>query len=243
MKTLKKMKILVVVFWVFVFFIMFCRADLEQNQEKYAQLREQMVKNQLERRGIDDRRVLQAMREVPRHLFIDERYRHLAYADHPLPIEAEQTISQPYIVGLMTQIADIEKGEKVLEIGTGSGYQAAVLAHLTEHVYSVEIIKELAEKAENTLQKLGCTQVKIKWGDGNYGWEEHAPYDAIIVTCASPEIPSALFDQLKEGGRMVIPLGKSFSFQILTLIEKRQGKPVEKEITGVRFVPMTDKKK
>jgi len=242
MNDIKSIKILMIIFLIFIF-CDFCRADLKNQQETYDEQRREMVTKQLERRGISDERVLQAMREVPRHLFIDERYQHLAYADHPLPIDAEQTISQPYIVGLMTEAADIEKGDRVLEIGTGSGYQAAVLAHLTEEVYTVEIIKELAEKAEKTLQKLGYTQVKVKWGDGNFGWEEHAPYDAVIVTCASKQVPSVLFDQLKEGGKMVIPLESYPSFQMLALIEKKQGKPVKKEILPVRFVPMTEKKR
>ena len=239
----KNAHILLVAFLVSTLFFLFCRADPKKAQESYAEQRKEMVRIQLERRGISDEKVLQAMREVPRHLFIDEKYRHLAYADHPLPIDAEQTISQPYIVGLMTEVIEIEKGEKVLEIGTGSGYQAAVLAHLTDEVYSVEIIKELAEKADLTLKKLGYTQVRIKWGDGNLGWAENAPYDAVIVTCASKEVPPELFEQLREGGKMVIPLGNPSSFQILTLIEKSQGKKVEKEILGVRFVPMTEKKK
>jgi len=224
-------------------FIVFCRADLKKIQDTYAEQRKRMVKYQVQQRGISDERVLQAMREVPRHLFLNERYRHLAYSDHPLPIEAEQTISQPYIVALMTETAEIEKGDKVLEIGTGSGYQAAVLAHLTDQVYTIEIIKELAEKAEYRLQELGYDQVQVKWGDGNKGWEEHAPYDAVIVTCASEKVPPTLFKQLKEGGRMVIPLGNPSSFQILTLVQKKQGEMVKKEILGVRFVPMTDKKK
>lgn len=239
----KNAQILLIALLVSTFFILFCRGDPKKTQEIYAEQRKEMVRVQLERRGISDERVLQAMREVPRHLFIEEKYHHLAYADHPLPIDAEQTISQPYIVGLMTEVIEIEKGEKVLEIGTGSGYQAAVLAHLTDEVYSVEIIKELAEKADRTLKKLGYTQVRIKWGDGNLGWAENAPYDAVIVTCASKEVPPALFEQLREGGKMVIPIGDPSSFQILTLIEKRQGKKVEKEILGVRFVPMTEKKK
>ncbi|MBD3413897.1 MAG: protein-L-isoaspartate(D-aspartate) O-methyltransferase [Candidatus Aminicenantes bacterium] len=222
---------------------LFCRADLKKTQNTYAEQRNQMVEEQIKNRGVSDSRVLDAMREVPRHLFIDEPYRHLAYADHPLPIQAQQTISQPYIVGLMTEAVQVQKGDKVLEVGTGSGYQAAVLAHLTVHVYSIEIIKELAEKARQTLKKIGYDQVKIKWGDGNLGWEEHAPYDAIIVTAASRKMPPALFEQLKEGGLMVIPIGNPSSFQILTLIEKKQGKPVRKEMIGVRFVPMTERKR
>jgi len=243
MKENMSLKFWMIFLWIPLLFIVFCRADFSDSQDTYAEQRKEMVKYQLERRGISDKKVLQAMREVRRHLFIDERYRRLAYSDHPLPIEAEQTISQPYIVALMTETAEIEKGDKVLEIGTGSGYQAAVLAHLTDQVYTVEIIKELAEKAETTLKKLGYTQVKVKWGDGNLGWKKHAPYDAVIVTCASKKVPPALFDQLKEGGRLVIPLGSSSSSQVLTLVEKKQGKQVTKEILGVRFVPMTDKKK
>jgi len=239
----KNAHILLIALMVSTLFIIFCRADPKKTPESYAEQRKEMVKNQLERRGISDERVLQAMREVPRHLFIDKQYRHLAYADHPLPIDAEQTISQPYIVAFMTEIVEIENGDKVLEIGTGSGYQAAVLAHLTDEVYSVEIIKELAEKADRTLRELGYAQVKIKWGDGNSGWEENAPYDAVVVTCASKEMPPALFEQLKEGGKMIVPIGDPSSFQILTLIEKKQGKPVKKGVLGVRFVPMTDKKK
>jgi protein-L-isoaspartate(D-aspartate) O-methyltransferase len=239
----QKIKVALITLLIGNLFILFCSADLKNAREDTAEQRKEMVRVQLERRGISDERVLQAMREVPRHLFIDEKYRHLAYTDHPLPIDAEQTISQPYIVGLMTEIVEIEDGDKVLEIGTGSGYQAAVLAHLTDEVYSVEIIKELAEKADRTLKQLGYTQVRIKWGDGNLGWAENAPYDAVLVTCASKEVPPALFKQLREGGKMVIPIGNPSSFQILTLIEKRQGKRVEKEILGVRFVPMTGKKK
>jgi protein-L-isoaspartate(D-aspartate) O-methyltransferase len=242
MNDIKSVKILMIIFLIFIF-CDFCRADLKNQQETYGEQRREMVKTQLERRGIRDERVLQALREVPRHLFIDERYQHQAYEDYPLPIDGEQTISQPYIVGLMTEAADIMEGDRVLEIGTGSGYQAAVLAHLTDEVYTVEIIRELAEKAEKTLQKLGYAQVKIKLGDGNFGWEEHAPYDAIIVTCASKQVPSVLFDQLKEGGKMVIPLESYSSFQMLTLIEKKQGMPVKKEILPVRFVPMTDKRR
>ncbi|MFW6140412.1 MAG: protein-L-isoaspartate(D-aspartate) O-methyltransferase [Acidobacteriota bacterium] len=243
MRDKKSLKIWVAVGLVPFLFIVFCRADFSNSQDTYAEQRKKMVKYQIQQRGISSKRVLQAMREVPRHLFLNERYQRLAYSDHPLPIEAEQTISQPYIVALMTETAYIEKGDKVLEIGTGSGYQAAVLAHLTDQVFTIEIIEEMAEKAEEKLQELGYTQVRVKWGDGNEGWEEHAPYDAIIVTCASEKVPPALFEQLKEGGRMMIPLGKPSSFQVLTLVEKKKGKMVKKEILGVRFVPMTDKKK
>lgn len=205
----------------------------------YSRLREKMVREQLMSRDITDERVLEAMSKVPRHLFVSLSYRRQAYGDYPLPIDEGQTISQPYIVALMTQHLKVEEDDKVLEIGTGSGYQAAVLAHLTNQVYSVEIREKLAEKASATLAKLGYDQVKVKWGDGYYGWEEHAPYDAIIVTCAANHIPPPLLKQLKQGGRLIIPLGSTLYFQTLTLITKTDGKPQVEHISGVRFVPMT----
>ncbi len=205
----------------------------------YSRLREKMVREQLMRRDIIDERVLEAMGKVPRHLFVSPPYRRQAYEDYPLPIDEGQTISQPYIVALMTQHLKVEEDDKVLEIGTGSGYQAAVLAHLTNQVYSIEIREKLAEKASSTLAKLGYDQVKVKWDDGYYGWEEHAPYDAIIVTCAANHIPPPLIKQLKQGGRLVIPLGSTLYFQTLTLITKTDGKPEVEHISGVRFVPMT----
>ncbi len=208
-------------------------------KEEYKRLREEMVQRQLVKRGITDLFVLEAMRTVPRHLFVLMAYRHLAYADHPLPIEARQTISQPYIVALMTQSLDIKKGEKVLEIGTGSGYQAAVLAHLTNKVYTIEIIEKLAKKARETLKKLGYNQIHVKWGDGQAGWKEEAPFDAIIITCASPQVPPRLFEQLREGGRIILPLGNPLTSQTLTIITKVNGKPETKRILAVRFVPMT----
>lgn len=205
----------------------------------YSRLREKMVREQLMSRDITDERVLEAMSKVPRHLFVSPSYHRQAYGDYPLPIDEGQTISQPYIVALMTQHLKVEEDDKVLEIGTGSGYQAAVLAHLTNQVYSVEIREKLAEKASATLAKLGYDQVKVKWGDGYYGWEEHAPYDAIIVTCAANHIPPPLLKQLKQGGRLIIPLGSTLYFQTLTLITKTDGKPQVEHISGVRFVPMT----
>jgi len=208
-------------------------------KDEYKRLREEMVQKQLVKRGITDPSVLGAMRSVPRHLFVLKAYRHLAYADHPLPIEARQTISQPYIVAQMTQSIDIKKGEKVLEIGTGSGYQAAVLAHLTNKVYTIEIIEELAKKARKTLKKLGYNQIHVKWGDGHAGWKEEAPFDAIIITCASSQVPPRLFEQLREGGRIILPLGNPLTSQTLTIITKINGKPETKRILAVRFVPMT----
>ncbi len=208
-------------------------------KDEYKRLREEMVQKQLVKRGITDPSVLEAMRIVPRHLFVLKAYRHLAYADHPLPIEARQTISQPYIVAKMTQSIDIKKGEKVLEIGTGSGYQAAVLAHLTNKVYTIEIIEELAKKARETLKKLGYNQIHVKWGDGHAGWKEEAPFEAIIITCASSQVPPRLFEQLREGGRIILPLGNPLTSQTLTIITKVNGKPETKRILAVRFVPMT----
>jgi protein-L-isoaspartate(D-aspartate) O-methyltransferase len=222
-------------------FILICLSiqSFADKEDEYKQLREEMVQRQLVKRGITDSSVLEAMRTVPRHLFVLKAYRHLAYADHPLPIEAQQTISQPYIVAKMTQSIDIKKGEKVLEIGTGSGYQAAVLAHLTNKVYTIEIIEELAKKARETLIKLGYNQIHVKWGDGHTGWKEEAPFDAIIITCASPQVPPRLFEQLKEGGRIILPLGNPLTSQTLTIITKVNGKPKTKRILAVRFVPMT----
>lgn len=209
-----------------------------QEDELYARKRREMVKRQLQARDITDKKVLEIMGKVPRHLFVDPPYRRKAYTDYPLPIDEGQTISQPYIVALMTQYLNLKDGEKVLEIGTGSGYQAAVLAHLTDKVYSVEIREHLAKKAEQTLKDLNYTQVQVKWSDGYFGWEEYAPFDAIIVTCAANHVPPSLIDQLKDGGRLIIPLGSTLYFQTLTLITKKSGKLKVKHILGVRFVPM-----
>lgn len=208
------------------------------DDETYARLRSKMVREQLESRDITEKEVLEVMGKVRRHLFVSPAYRRQAYQDYPLPIDEGQTISQPYIVALMTQILALQEGEKVLEIGTGSGYQAAVLAHLTDQVFSLEIRENLAKKAADNLKKLDYDKIRVKWGDGYFGWEEHAPFDAIIVTCAANHLPAPLFKQLKEGGRLVIPLGSTLYFQTLTLITKVEGKPKVRHILGVRFVPM-----
>jgi protein-L-isoaspartate(D-aspartate) O-methyltransferase len=208
------------------------------DDESYARKREEMVRRQLETRDITDKRVLEVMGKVPRHLFVSPSLRRQAYVDSPLPIDEGQTISQPYIVALMTQHLELKGGEKVLEIGTGSGYQAAVLARLTDKVYSIEIRENLAKKAAETLKTLGYSQVQVKWSDGYFGWEEHAPFDAIIVTCAANHVPPPLLKQLKEGGRLIIPLGSTLYFQNLTLIIKKNGKPKVRQILGVNFVPM-----
>ena len=208
-------------------------------QDVYAQKRRQMVAEQLAGRDISDRRVLEVMGRVPRHLFVPPPYRDQAYEDYPLPIEEGQTISQPYIVALMTQSLGLVGGEKVLEIGTGSGYQAAVLAELEARVFSIDINVALAEKAAQTLRGLGYRDIQVKSGDGFFGWPEEAPFDRIIITCSSPRIPPPLVEQLKEGGRLIIPLGEVRPFQVLTLATKTGGKLRTREISGVRFVPMT----
>lgn len=211
---------------------------LSGENDIYLRLRREMVRNQLKARDISDKSVLEVMAKVPRHLFVSPHYRSQAYEDYPLPIDEGQTISQPYIVALMTQHLNLKKGEKVLEIGTGSGYQAAVLACLTDKVYSIEIREKLANKAAEKLKELNYNHVFVKWGDGYFGWQEQAPFDAIIVTCAANHVPPPLLKQLKEGGRLIIPLGSTLYFQTLTLITKTKGKPEVRYISGVRFVPM-----
>ncbi len=203
-------------------------------------LREDMVRTQIERRGIKDKKVLDAMRKVERHKFVPLSYQHLAYDDTPLSIGSGQTVSQPYIVGLMTQVLQLKGNEKVLEIGTGSGYQAAILAELAKEVYTIEILPELANRAEKLLQDLGYKNIKVKCGDGNFGWKEAAPFDGIIVTCASGDVPQALITQLADGGRMVIPIGTDY--QELKLLVKIKDKIEQTNIIPVRFVPMIKKK-
>lgn len=201
--------------------------------------RKRMVEKDLRPRRITDKKVLAAMLKVPRHKFVLPGYASRAYGDHPLPIGENQTISQPYIVALMTQTVDLKPTDRVLEVGTGSGYQAAVLAEIVEEVYSIEIIKKLALDAEARLDRLGYKNVKVKYGDGYKGWMKYAPFDVIIITAAAPEIPQPLVDQLKEGGRMVLPLDRKFFAQDLILLTKKKGNLLKKFITGVRFVPMT----
>jgi protein-L-isoaspartate(D-aspartate) O-methyltransferase len=184
--------------------------------------------------------VLKAFRKVPRHQFVPSDYVKWAYADQPLPIGEGQTISQPYIVAYMTEILDLKPGEKVLEVGTGSGYQAAVLAETGADVYSVEIVHVLAERAKETLSKLGYGKIHLKSGDGYQGWPEYAPFDAILVTCSPTRIPEPLKEQLAEGGRMIIPVGHKNFVQYLYFLEKREGKIREKNVLPVRFVPMVD---
>ncbi len=226
-----------------VIFLLFNISDYKQIEEEGEDLfwlkRQQMVKLQLQGRDITDPLTLKAMLTVPRHLFVDEKIRDSAYNDYPLPIGEGQTISQPYIVALMTQLLELTGEERVLEIGTGSGYQAAVLAEIAKEVYTVEIYESLSLRSENLLQQLGYKNIYYKIGDGYYGWEEFAPYDAIIVTCAPDHIPLPLIKQLKEeGGRMVIPVGGVWMVQTLMKIEKVKGEVKSQGIMGVRFVPM-----
>jgi len=211
---------------------------LNAAEDKFASARKKMVEGDLKGRDITDQNVLEIMGRVERHRFVDKHLQSIAYADHPLPIDEGQTISQPYIVALMTQILKLKSGEKVLEIGTGSGYQAAVLSEITDSVYSIEIRKNLAEKAETRLKELGYGNVKVKAADGYFGWEEYAPFDAVIVTCAANHIPPPLTKQLKEGGKLIIPLGSTTYYQTLTLITKIKGELDVQHISGVAFVPM-----
>jgi protein-L-isoaspartate(D-aspartate) O-methyltransferase len=210
----------------------------ENSQEDiFAERRERMVEGQIEARGVKDRLVLDAVRKVPRHLFVAEGLWEVAYTDGPLPIGEGQTISQPYIVALMTELLLLKGGEKVLEIGTGSGYQAAILAEIAKEVYSIEIICPLAEMAEKRLKDMEYKNITLKCADGYQGWTEHAPFDAVIVTAAPDHIPQPLVDQLKIGGKLVIPVGELFQ-ELVVVIKTEKGTEKERNIP-VRFVPMT----
>jgi protein-L-isoaspartate(D-aspartate) O-methyltransferase len=205
----------------------------------YDQLRKQMVENQIVTRGVSDEKVLFAMLKVPRHIFVGESLRHEAYNDYPIQIGEGQTISQPYMVAMMTELMRLKGDEKVLEIGTGSGYQTAILAELAGEVYTVEIIEGLSIIAKRLLDDLGYNNVKFKIGDGYSGWEEYAPYDAIIVTCGPSNVPEPLVDQLAEDGKLIIPVG--VGYQTLTILEKIDGELKKTESIDCRFVPMTRK--
>ena len=205
----------------------------------FTQRRETMVREQIEAGGVKDPKVLAAMRKVPRHEFVPTAWRNLAYEDRPLPIGENQTISQPYIVAFMTEQLDLKPGERVLEIGTGSGYQAAILAELVKDVYTIEIVEPLGKRAAETLKRLGYAGIHARVGDGYQGWPEAAPFHAIIVTCAPNAVPKPLADQLAEGGRMVIPVGKFGELQQLVVLKKEKGKLVTGRTLPVRFVPMT----
>jgi protein-L-isoaspartate(D-aspartate) O-methyltransferase len=205
-------------------------------KKNYAEERESMVAKQIESRGIKDAQVLEAMKKVPRHMFVPENMRKFAYNDEPLPIGKGQTISQPYIVAYMTEALQLSSEGRVLEVGTGSGYQAAILAEIVKDVYTVEIIDELSKNAKGVLEAEGYTNIHFRVGDGADGWEENAPYDAIMVTAAPPEVPKALQDQLTAGGRMIVPVGDAFQELVLIIREKRKFR--KKTLLPVRFVPL-----
>lgn len=208
--------------------------------DPYQAARELMVAQHLKARDITDPRVLAAMGHVPRHRFVPEAWAAMAYGDHPLPIGSDQTISQPYIVALMTQWAELKPGDKVLEVGTGSGYQAAVLAELTDKVFTIEIIPELASTATARLKELGYGRVRVRCGDGYQGWPEEAPFAAILVTAAAKQVPPALEAQLTEGGRLIIPLGPPGWAQTMIRFRKVKGKLQEEVSLPVRFVPLVE---
>ena len=206
--------------------------------DPYTEKRQAMVEKDLKGRGIKDKRVLEAMGKIPRHLFVEESLQKQAYADHPLPIAEGQTISQPYVVALMTEALKLKPQDRVLEIGTGSGYQAAVLAEIAKEVFTIEIRKPLAETAQRKLKGLGYNNVKVKYADGYFGWEEYAPFDAIIITASANHIPPSLIKQLKEGGRLILPLGSTLFHQTLTLATKVKGQLNVEQMGSVVFVPM-----
>jgi protein-L-isoaspartate(D-aspartate) O-methyltransferase len=207
--------------------------------DAYAASRRQMVENQILSRGVSNKTVLAAMTNVPRHAFVPSSYQPQAYEDHPLPIGHGQTISQPYIVAVMTELVDLQPGERILEIGTGSGYQAAILAEITDEVYTIEIIPELAARAIQTFEQLGYDQIVAKQGDGYWGWEEYGPFDAILVTAAPDHVPQPLVQQLADGGKMVIPIGPPGGYQSLWLFERQGDQVIRHNWGGVSFVPFT----
>ena len=213
------------------------RNNTHSAEDSYAELRNKMVRKQIRNRGIANPRVLEVMRKVPRHRFVEPSFLGEAYADHALPMADNQTISQPYIVALMTELLELHPAFKVLEIGTGCGYQTAVLAEIVDQVYTVEIIENLAKDARRRLNTFGYQNIHLKIGNGYYGWQEHAPYDGILVAAAPKELPNRLINQLVNGGRLVLPIG-AFN-QELVLIQKTNRGIEQTVITGVRFVPMT----
>lgn len=213
----------------------------KKEKDIYKERREKMVQTQIVARGVQDEAVVLAMRTVPRHKFVSEDLLGSAYKDRPLPIGSGQTISQPYIVALMTELLNVGEEDKVLEVGTGSGYQAAILSQMGVEVYTIEIFQELGTSAEKRLKNLDYSKVKVKVADGYYGWPEEAPFDAIIVTCAASHIPPPLIEQLREGGRMCIPVGSVFWTQNLMVVHKKEGEIIIENILPVRFVPLLGK--
>ena len=217
-----------------------CNAQENYIENNWRMLANEMVEYQIEDRGVKDKNVIQVMKNTPRHLFVPQEFIYESYNDHPLPIGEDQTISQPYIVALMTELLQLEHSDNVLEIGTGSGYQLAVLSQLIDFCYSIEIKESLATNARKKLNSLGYNNVKIKFGDGYQGWKEYAPFDKIIITAAPTEIPPELIKQLKEGGLMVLPVGESHN-QELIVVRKKGQKLIKEYIIPVRFVPMIHK--
>ncbi len=227
------------VFLCLFFISLFIAISIFAEETKYTERRSYLVKHYIEDEGIRDPEVLRAMYTVPRHEFVPDELREYAYEDRPLPIGLGQTISQPYVVAYMTELLDVDKDSKTLEIGTGSGYQAAILAEIVKEVYTIEIFAELGEKAQERFERLQYKNVTAKVDDGYYGWKEFAPFDGIIVTCAADHIPPPLIEQLKPGGRMVIPVGGVFQVQMLMLVMKdEEGKVTVKNMLPVRFVPL-----
>ena len=214
-------------------------AQVENNQDQFARARRAMIERDLVSRGIRDRRVLEAMGSIERELFVPEKLSSRAYEDRPLPIGEGQTISQPYMVAFMTELLNLTGTERLLEVGTGSGYQTAVLGKLAAAVYSIEIVPKLSQRAKVLLNRLGFDNVHLKVGDGFFGWEEQGPFDAILVTAAAAKIPEPLWRQLREGGRLIMPLGAEKQGQALVRVTKSDGKQVVEELTGVVFVPLT----
>jgi protein-L-isoaspartate(D-aspartate) O-methyltransferase len=233
---MKKYLLSLLIITVFPSFLM---GQVQQDTPEYRQAREKMVLSQIRSRGISDNKVLKAMSEVLRHSFVPKELASQAYRDHPLPIGESQTISQPYIVALMTESLELKGPERVLEVGTGSGYQAAILANVAKEVYTIEIREKLFSKANQTLRTLGFTNIKTRHSDGYFGWPEAAPFDCIMITAAIDHIPPPLLKQLKDGGRLILPLGNPFSYQNLSLVTKHGEDYTVKQISGVLFVPMT----
>lgn len=232
------MKIRILCFTLFLA-VMGVSAFSVQSQELHEKRRKSMVAHDIKGRGIKDKKVLEVMEKLPRHLFVEDSLKGKAYEDYPLPIGEGQTISQPYVVALMTESLRLKSTDRVLEIGTGSGYQAAVLAEIVKEVYTLEIRKGLADRAGKRLNEMGYKNVKVKYGDGYFGWEEYAPFDAIIITAAANHIPPPLIKQLRENGKLIIPLGSTVYYQTLTLGTKKKGELELDQITPVAFVPMT----
>ena len=233
---MKKTFLTVLILAVFPVFLM---AEELDDTPKYREARKEMVSTQIRLRGVSNKDVLSAMIEVPRHSFVPKKLVSQAYEDHPVPIGQGQTISQPYVVALMTESLKLKGDERVLEIGTGSGYQAAILARVAKEVYSIEIKERLYKKASKVLQSMGFTNVKTRHGDGYIGWAEAAPFDSTMMTAAIDHIPPPLLKQLKKGGRLILPLGNPFSYQNLSMVTKYDNDYSVRQITGVLFVPMT----